>query len=132
MTSKYPHLFSPLKIGPIVVKNRIFSAPMAGGANAEGSLTPEGMLNFEELARGGVGLVCMGESLVHNATGNNHGRVLRLDLPSILPTLRRCTDGVHRHGALVSIELIHPGRRADPLYTPGGKVYGPSPTSLTT
>ena len=126
MTKKYPHLFSPLKIGPVVAKNRIFSAPMAGGANAEGSLTPEGMLNFEEMARGGVGLVCMGESLVHNATGNNHGRVLRLDLPSILPTLRKCTDGVHRHGALVSIELIHPGRRADPLCTPGGKVYGPS------
>ena len=126
MNCKFPHLFSPLKFGPLVSKNRIFSAPMAGGAALDGSLTPEGMLNFEELARGGVGLVCMGESLVHNATGNNHGRVLRLDLPSVLPSLRKCTAGVHRQGALVSIELIHPGRRADPLYTPGGKVYGPS------
>ena len=126
MNKFYPHLFSPLKIGNLVSKNRIFSAPMAGGAASDGSLTAEGMLNFEEMARGGVGLVCMGESLVHNATGNNHGRVLRLDNPAILPSLRKCTAGVHRHGALVSIELIHPGRRADPLYTPGGKVYGPS------
>ena len=126
MKSKFPHLFSPLKIGPIVVKNRIFSAPMAGGATGDGSLSPDGMLNYEELARGGVGLVCMGESLVHNKTGNNHGRVLRLDLPSVLPSLRKCTAGIHRYGALASIELIHPGRRADPLYTPGGKVYGPS------
>ena len=126
MNKFYPHLFSPLKIGNLVSKNRIFSAPMAGGASSDGSLTAEGMLNFEEMARGGVGLVCMGESLVHNATGNNHGRVLRLDNPAILPSLRKCTAGVHRHGALVSIELIHPGRRADPLYTPGGKVYGPS------
>ncbi|MCL2124829.1 MAG: NAD(P)/FAD-dependent oxidoreductase [Oscillospiraceae bacterium] len=126
MSSKFPHLFSPLKIGPIVSKNRIFSAPMAGGAGADGSLSSDGMLTFEELARGGVGLVCMGESLVHNKTGNNHGKVLRLDLPSVVPGLRKCTDGIHRFGALASIELIHPGRRADPLYTPGGKVYGPS------
>jgi 2,4-dienoyl-CoA reductase-like NADH-dependent reductase (Old Yellow Enzyme family)/thioredoxin reductase len=126
MSCNFPHLFSPLKFGPIVVKNRIFSAPMGGGATADGFFTPEGILNFEEMARGGVGLVCIGESLVHNATGNNHGRVLRLDNPAILPSLRKCTDGIHRQGALASIELIHPGRRAAPLYTPGGKVYGPS------
>ena len=126
MSKKFPHLFSPLRVGPLICKNRIFSAPMAGGATADGFFSPEGMLNYEELARGGVGLVCMGESLVHNATGNNHGRVLRLDNPAILPSLRKCTDGIHRQGALASIELIHPGRRADPVYTPGGKVYGPS------
>jgi 2,4-dienoyl-CoA reductase-like NADH-dependent reductase (Old Yellow Enzyme family)/thioredoxin reductase len=73
-----------------------------------------------------VGLVCIGETLVHSRTGNNHGHVLRLDNPGVLPGLRKCTDGIHRQGALASIELIHPGRRADPIYIPDGKTYRPS------
>lgn len=126
MICKYPHLFSPLRFGNLVSKNRIFSAPMGASSGADGFMTPEGILNFEELARGGVGLVCIGETLVHRKTGNNHGNVLRLDDPGVLPGLRKCTDGIHRQGALASIELIHPGRRADPKYSPDGKVYGPS------
>ncbi len=126
MICNFPHLFSPLRFGPLVSKNRIFSAPMAGASGADGHLTAEGILNYEELARGGVGLVCLGESLVHRKTGNNHGHVLRLDDPGALPGLRKCTDGIHRQGALASIELIHPGRRADPIYSEDGKVYGPS------
>ncbi|NLA86570.1 MAG: FAD-dependent oxidoreductase [Clostridiales bacterium] len=125
MSTRFPHLFSPLKIGPVVSKNRIFSAPMGGSATYDGEFTEDGILNFEELARGGVGLVCIGEALVHSKTGNNHGRVLRLDNPSVLPSLRVCTAGIHRYGALASIELIHPGRRADPVYSAEG-VYGPS------
>jgi len=126
MNQPYPHLFSPLKIGNLISKNRIFSAPMGGGATADGFFTPEGMLNFEELARGGVGLVCLGESMVHSKTGASHGRTLRFDNPAILQTLRKCTAGIHRQGALASVELLHPGRRTDPAISPGSKIYGPT------
>ena len=125
MSTRFPHLFSQLKIGHVVSKISNFSATMGGSATYDGEFTEDGILNFEELARGGVGLVCIGESLVHSKTGNNHGRVLRLDNPSVLPSLRVCTAGIHRYGALASIELIHPGRRADPVYSAEG-VYGPS------
>ncbi len=122
----FPLLFSPLKFGDgLVSKNRLLSAPMGGSANFDGSFTTEGIERFEQLAKGGVGIVCLGETLVHSKTGNNHGRVLRLDDSAIIPSLRRCTAGVHRHGALASIELIHPGRRADPVWT-NGVTYGPS------
>ncbi|MCL1834759.1 MAG: FAD-dependent oxidoreductase [Oscillospiraceae bacterium] len=126
MNKYYPHLFSPLKFGNLVSRNRIFAAPYGGVATPEGSITPEGTNRFEEVARGGVGLVCIGETLVHNETGNNHGRVLRLDHGGVIPSFLRCTDGIHRQGALASIELIHPGNHASPEYTPDGKVYGPS------
>ena len=126
MNTKYPHLFSPLKIGNIFSKNRIFSAPMGGKGSADGSMTAEGILHYEEFARGGVGLVCVGETMVHNATGNNHGHVLRLDTPGVMSSMRKCTNGIHRQGALASIELLHPGCHANPDFTTGGKVYGPS------
>ena len=125
--TKFPHIFTPLKVGGLVVKNRLFSAPMSAHAlSAEGYMEPETVDFFELLAKGGVGLVCIGESLVHSATGNNHGRVLRLDDPGVVPGLMRCTDAIHAQGALASIELVHPGRRADPKYNAQGKTYGPS------
>jgi 2,4-dienoyl-CoA reductase-like NADH-dependent reductase (Old Yellow Enzyme family)/thioredoxin reductase len=93
---------------------------------AEGHFTPETQMQYEILAKGGAGAVVIGETLVHSKTGNNHGRVLRLDDPEALPGLHKCTDAIHRYGALASIELVHPGRRADPRYNEQGKTYGPS------
>jgi 2,4-dienoyl-CoA reductase-like NADH-dependent reductase (Old Yellow Enzyme family)/thioredoxin reductase len=120
-------LFSPLKIGGLILKNRIISAPMgAHSLTAEGYFSPEAIEQYEILAKGGAGAVSIGESLVHSKTGNNHGRVLRLDDPGVLRGLYQCTDTIHRYGALASIELLHPGRRADPLYNADGKTYGPS------
>ena len=125
--TKFPTLFSPLKLGPLTLKNRILSAPMyTHGTSAEGYLEPDRIAFYERLAKGGVAVVCLGETLVHSATGNNHGRVFRLDDPGSLPSLIKCTDAIHRYNALASIELLHPGRRADPLYNAEGKVYGPS------
>ena len=125
--TRFPHLFSPLQIGPLVMKNRLLSAPMsAKGLTAEGYMTQETIDNYALLAKGGVGAVCIGETLVDSATGNDHGRVFRLDDPGALPGLRRCTDTLHRYGALVSIELLHPGQRADPQYNKDGVVYGPT------
>ncbi len=125
--TKYPNLFSPLKVGKITLKNRMLSAPMsAHELTPEGYMTKESIDFYEILAKGGVGLVCVGETLVHSKSGNNHGRVLRLDDSGVVPSLYRCTDTIHRHGALASIELVHPGRRSDPKFNAEHKVYGPS------
>ena len=41
-TTKYPHLFQPIKIGGITLKNRIISAPTSLNWQAvDGNLTPE-------------------------------------------------------------------------------------------
>ena len=124
--TKYPALFKPLKFGSLVSKNRIMAAPMGARCYSDGTMRPTAFKFFSDIARGGVGIVCLGEALVDNATGNNHGAVHRMDTPKCVPEMRECTRGIHNYGALASIELIHPGRRADPLFTPGGKVYGPT------
>lgn len=91
----------------------------------EGYLTPANIALYGERAKGGAGIVTIGESLVDTSTGKAHGRMVPLDTEEILPYLIDCTDEIKRHGAAASIELIHAGRRAHPAYT-GGKVYGPS------
>ncbi|MDR1801819.1 MAG: NAD(P)/FAD-dependent oxidoreductase [Lachnospiraceae bacterium] len=127
MHDKYPALFSPIKIGNLIFKNRMISAPMSAHyITPEGNLTKDSIPAFEILAKGGVAAVSIGESLVHSKTGNNHGSVLRLDDAGSIPMLYELTDTIHRYGALASIELVHPGRRADPLFNADGKTYGPS------
>ncbi|MDR1765782.1 MAG: NAD(P)/FAD-dependent oxidoreductase [Lachnospiraceae bacterium] len=131
MQTKFPALFSPLSVaapqGGLLFKNRMISAPISPHyLSTEGYVTAQTIAPFELLAKGGVAAVTIGESLVHSKTGNNHGAVLRLDDPGVIPGLYQLTDTIHRYGALASIELVHPGVRADPKYNTGHVTYGPS------
>lgn len=121
----YPNLFSPIKIGPYTLDNRIMAAPSnTGYGTAEGFFTPEQFAYFGLKAKGGAAIVTIGESNVHTKTGVAHGEMPCLDNPDILPSLIRTTDTIRRYGALSSIQLIHPGRRANSDYY-DGTVYGP-------
>ncbi|MGN9165604.1 oxidoreductase [Tissierellaceae bacterium HCP3S3_D8] len=123
---KYENVLSPIRIGSLTLKNRIESAPSnTGNGTVEGFFTPESVAYFEMKAKGGAAIVTIGESNVHRKTGVAHGRMPNLDDPDILPSLIRTTDAIHKHGSFASIQLIHPGRRANKDYY-DGTVYGPS------
>ena len=126
MNKYYPNLWSPVRIGNLTVKNRIEAAPVGmSDLTPEGYLTPLNIAAYEVKARGGAGIVTLGESSVHTKTGKAHGRMIPLDDQEILPYLIQCTDAIHRHGAYANIELLHPGRRSNPLYY-DGTTWGPS------
>lgn len=126
MNQYYPHVFSPVQVGCLTVKNRIQTAPIGmSDLSPEGYLSKANIAAYEVKARGGAGIVSLGESSVHTKTGKAHGRMLPLDDQEILPYLIECTDAIHRHGAFANIELLHPGRRANPIYYTG-TTWGPS------
>ena len=53
----YPHLFTPIKIGGQLIKNRIFSAPTGlMSYTARGHLTTENMAYYALKAKGGCGV----------------------------------------------------------------------------
>ena len=63
---KYPHVFSPIRVGGVVLKNRIISAPSTIHSSSSGQPYPmeEGIRFFEQRAIAGAGLVtCAGASL---------------------------------------------------------------------
>lgn len=125
--NKFPHLFSPMKLGPYTLRNRIEAAPAGvSDLTPEGYLTPANTALYENRARGGAAIVTIGESLVDSVSGKAHGRIIPLHTDEILPTLIDTTDAIKNHGAIASIELLHAGRRSHPKMNPGGKVYGPS------
>lgn len=123
---KYPKLFSPLKIGSLTVKNRIFTAPTGcSDLTPEGYLTPQNIAMYRQKAKAGAAVVSLGEALISQDRGKAHGRMIPLDDVECLPSLIDCTDAVKQYGAYTSIELIHAGCRARPEYCRRGPV-GPS------
>ncbi|MCD7868176.1 MAG: FAD-dependent oxidoreductase [Clostridiales bacterium] len=129
---KYPHLFSPLRIGNIRLKNRIIAAPTSPSMiTAQGHMTPEMVAYLEEKALGGAGVVTYGEAIVHSATGKSHNKQLQLDSFGVKQMLAEATRAIHNAGAYANIQLSHGGKYGG-LASVGGDqdrcevAYGPS------
>ena len=122
----YPHLYAPLRIGNKYFKNRIETAPM-DQSGVFAYYTREALEQYSSFARGGAGVVTMGEAGVHTPTDHAHPNMPHLDDPNTLSSLIQCVDAIHKWGALASIELCHSGCRANPEFLPtDGYVIGPS------
>ena len=58
MNPYYPTLFSPCKIGNVVIKNRICKAPQTTGlSHMDGTVSSRLVRCYEDLARGEVGMI---------------------------------------------------------------------------
>lgn len=138
MTQKYPNLAKPIRLGNVLVKNRIFSAPTGlMGYDADAHLTTDNRAYYEYKASGGVAVVTLGECIIHGESGSSHNLQPRLDDVTLLPSLTNLVKDVKRHGALVNIELSHGGKYGGLVSVGGdwkeGKVaYGPSEEELPT
>ena len=129
---KYPHLFSPIRIGNIRLKNRIIAAPTSPSMiTTEGHFTPEMITYLEEKAKGGVAVVTYGESIVHSSTGKSHNKQLQLDSFGVKQGMAEAARAIHNAGAYSNIQLSHGGKYGG-LVSVGGDqdgcevAYGPS------
>lgn len=130
--TRYPHLFEPIRIGNLRLKNRIIAAPTSPSMiTAEGHMTPEMCAYLEEKAKGGAAVVTYGEAIVHSATGKSHNKQLQLDSFGVKQMLKEATSLIHNAGAYANIQLSHGGKYGG-LASVGGdqdvceKAYGPS------
>lgn len=129
---KYPHLFEPIRIGNIRLKNRIIAAPTSPSMiTTEGHFTPEMIAYLEEKAKGGVSVVTYGEAIVHSATGKSHNKQLQLDSFGVKQGMAQAARAIHNSGAYANIQLSHGGMYGG-LESVGGDqdrpavAYGPS------
>jgi mycofactocin system FadH/OYE family oxidoreductase 2 len=126
MASEFKHLFTPIQIGPVTIRNRIFSPPYATSMlEDEARGWWDRVANFHaERAKGGIGLIVMSEVCAHPVAVAH--RFTTLDERHI-PHLRKLTDLIHSHGAKI-FQLIHnPGRQTLPAYS-HRPTWGPSAT----
>jgi len=111
MSARFPHLFSPLRVGPLTLRNRIVSTPHATGY-VTGHLHDERELHYQaEKAKGGVGLQFMGATHVLGAQ-RYLGLAANVD-DTIVPVYRRIAAAVHAHGGLIGAQLTHVGAMGD-------------------
>lgn len=124
--TNYPHLFAPIRVRNVYIKNRIESAPMSPSGDVP-FYTREAFEMYNTMAKGGAGIVTLGEAGVHSLTDHAHPTMPHLDDETLLPSLIQTVDTVHKWGALASIELTHSGCRAKGAFlAEGGYVIGPS------
>ena len=127
----YPNLFSPMRIGPLRLKNRIFAAPSSPSMiTTDGHMTTEMIAYLEEKAKGGVAVVTYGEAIVHSATGRSHDKQLQLDSHGVRLGLTEAAKCIHAHGAYANIQLSHGGKYGGLASRGGGwgkegTAYGP-------
>ena len=111
--NKFPHLTSPIQLGKVTFRNRIFSAPMgATDITADCCPGPRTQGFYELRAKGGAAAVTVSELVVHPETDGSH--MLHLDLETVgcLAAHTFVADAIRRHGAVPSIELSHSGQYA--------------------
>ena len=112
---KYEHLFSPLKIKTMTLRNRVMMTPMGTNlANPDGSISPEHKNYYRLRAKGGVGLIVVENVCVSFPLGSNGTTQLRLDHDSFIPHMYELTEMVHAWGAKISIQINHAGAAAIP------------------
>ncbi len=109
----YPHLFTPIEIGNMVVPNRIAMVPTdISSANADGSVNQRVITYHEEIARGGCGFIIVGATTPDKATGRPTVTCLAADEDPLVPGLSHLAEAMHRHGAKCAVQIQHPGRQA--------------------
>ena len=123
---KYPHLFTPLKIGNIVLRNRIIGAPTGFlHMDADDLPTQACAAYYEEKARGGAAVVTVGEGYVDSVHGLDIPKCIHLDEDNCIGGLALIADAVTKHGAIASMELQHAGMYSSESYVRGNPIYAP-------
>jgi mycofactocin system FadH/OYE family oxidoreductase 2 len=113
MAPELRSLFSPIQVGRLTLKNRIYSSGHAE-AMAEGGRPGERLRRYHEAkARGGCALTIFGgSSSVHPSSPAAAWKQIANHDDSIIPAYRAIADAAHGHGCLVFTQLTHLGRRA--------------------
>ena len=118
MKRKFPHLSSPITIGRVTFRNRMFSAPMGGtDITNDGCIGPKSTAFYELRGKGGAAAVTVSECIVHPKTDGSHAYHLDTTILNSLAAATYTADAIHRHGAVPSLELSHSGMYAGTYMT---------------
>ena len=103
------HLFSPIKIRNLTVKNRILSTGHDTTMPTEGIINERLLAYQRARAEGGAGLIVLQVSGVHeSARYTTH--LLMATEPNCVDGYRKMADMCHAHGTKVFAQIFHPGR----------------------
>ena len=110
MSSRYKHVFSPIRIRNVDFKNRIFLAPVTPTLSTpDGYVTRELVDWFRMFARGGVTTLCLGNCSIDLEENNDQSYQLELGKDSCIYPLALYADMCKQFGCHASLEINHAG-----------------------
>ncbi|MCP5065549.1 MAG: FAD-dependent oxidoreductase [bacterium] len=121
----FKHLFTPIHIGKMELKNRIGLPPMTVGyGTADATLTDRHRAYYEARAKGGAGLI-VSEAAAINANRKYGLFPLGLYDDLQIPSWTKLAEAVHQYDAKVGVQLMDPGPESISMLT-GIQPVGPS------
>jgi 2,4-dienoyl-CoA reductase-like NADH-dependent reductase (Old Yellow Enzyme family)/thioredoxin reductase len=122
VTSKYPHVFRRISLGPVELANRFYFAPHGIPLTAESSPSDDNVAYFEARAAGGVGLI------IHSVTVG-HRQMARISPheESRIDSFAALAQRVHDHGTKIFGQLHH----SWPVRNYQWEPFGPNAPSLS-
>ena len=106
---KIPKALTPVRIGNVLLKNRIVSAPTTMHSLSNGELYPteDAISFFESRARAGVGMVTVaGLKVGKDVADDGQNTAWDVNQPNHRNKLMELVERVHFYGAKISMELI--------------------------
>lgn len=122
---EFKYLFSPLKIGSVVVPNRIHFGSHLTNFSEDYQISERHIYYYRERAKGGCGLITTEEMTAH-PTDHAYEKLVDAFDPQVIPGYKKLTRSIHEYETRIFAQLNHNGMQAD------GKisrlpVWGPSP-----
>jgi 2,4-dienoyl-CoA reductase (NADPH2) len=125
--SGYRYLFTPLRLGPVTVPNRIvFSAHLTNYATS-GLPTEQHAAYYAARAAGGAGLIITEEHSTH-PTDWPYEKLIHGFNPEVVRGYRRITEAVHAYDVPIFAQINHNGGQASGMYS-RLPVWAPSPVA---
>ncbi|HUS53496.1 MAG TPA: FAD-dependent oxidoreductase [Thermohalobaculum sp.] len=109
MSKNFPHLFTPVTIGKVEIRNRILSTGHDTTLPTDGTVNDALIAYHEARARGGAGLIIVQVAGIHDsARYTTH--ILMATGDECIPGYTKLADTVHSFGTKIFAQLFHPGR----------------------
>lgn len=110
--AKYPHIFSPGRIGALEVKNRIkYAATETNFPFGDGFVSEKEIAYLEAQAHGGPGIVTtQGTYPDPKGEGQGFKGMMAIHDDRFIPGLARIAEVIKRHDALSCLQILHCGR----------------------
>jgi mycofactocin system FadH/OYE family oxidoreductase 2 len=125
--AKFRFLLSPLKIGSIVVPNRICFSAHLTNFSEDYKISDRHIHYYAERAKGGCGLIVTEEMSVH-PTDHAYERLVDAFSPDVIYGYEKLTQAIHEFDTKIFAQLNHNGTQGDGTIS-RLPIWGPSPVA---
>lgn len=106
---KYPALFTPYKLGGVVLSNRVLMAPMTRSRTSQPGDVPNDLMAEYYSQRASAGIIIT-EATYVSLEGKGYAKTPGIITAEQVTGWKKVAEAVHRKGGIIFLQLWHTGR----------------------